>query len=53
MEYYDKKRKRTYRFWCAKELNYLPYRSRRIEADGDVILLQMRRYNDKPAEPVE
>ncbi|MGD8407121.1 MAG: DUF3108 domain-containing protein [Thiohalophilus sp.] len=53
MEYYDKKRKRTYRFWCAKELGYLPYRSRRIEEDGDIILLQMRRYNGKPAEPLE
>lgn len=52
MEYYDKKRKRNYTFWCAKELNYLPYQSRRIEADGDVILLKLRRYNGKPAGPV-
>lgn len=53
MEHYDEKRKRTYTFWCAKELNYLPYQSRRIEDDGDVILLQLRRYNGKPAGPEE
>lgn len=49
MEYYDKKRKRTYTFWCARELDYLPYQSRRIEADGDVIQLRLRRYNGRPA----
>ncbi len=49
MEYYDKERKRTFTFWCAKELNYLPYQSRKIESDGDVILLRLRRYNGKPA----
>jgi len=45
MEYYDQERNRTYTFWCAKELDYLPYQSSRLESDGDVILLRLRRYN--------
>lgn len=49
MEYNDKERKRTFTFWCARELDYLPYQSRKIESDGDVILLRLRRYNGKPA----
>lgn len=47
MEYHDKQRKRLYTFWCARELDYLPYQSRRIEDDGDVILLKLRSYNGR------
>ncbi|MDZ7802912.1 DUF3108 domain-containing protein [Thiohalophilus sp.] len=47
MEYYDQQRNRTYTFWCAKELGYLPYQTRRLEADGDTIELKLRRYNGK------
>lgn len=47
MEYYDQKRNRTYTFWCAKELDYLPYQSRRIDGDGDTITLKLSRYNGK------
>ena len=49
LEYHDVERKRTFTFWCAKELNYLPYQSRKIESDGDVILLRLRYYNKQPA----
>lgn len=47
MEYYDKKRNRTYTFWCARELDYLPYLTRRLEGDGDTIELKLRRHNGK------
>ncbi|MFP3874213.1 MAG: DUF3108 domain-containing protein [Thiohalophilus sp.] len=47
MEYYDQQRNRTYTFWCAKELDYLPYQSRRLDSDGDTIELKLRRYNGK------
>ncbi|MDZ7663525.1 DUF3108 domain-containing protein [Thiohalophilus sp.] len=47
MEYYDQKRNRTYTFWCAKELDYLPYQTRRLDSDGDTIELKLRRYNGK------
>ena len=30
-------------FWCAKQLQYLPIKIRKIEQDGDVILLKLRR----------
>jgi len=45
MEYYDQKRNRTYTFWCARELDYLPYQTRRLDSDGDKIELTLRRYN--------
>ncbi|MFO8025528.1 DUF3108 domain-containing protein [Thiohalophilus sp.] len=48
MEYYDSKRNRTYTFWCAKELDYLPYQTRRLDSDGDRIELKLHRYNGKP-----
>lgn len=47
MEYYDQKRNRTYTFWCARELDYLPYQTRRLDSDGDKIELKLRRYNGK------
>ncbi|MDR9436892.1 MAG: DUF3108 domain-containing protein [Thiohalophilus sp.] len=47
MEYYDQKRNRTYTFWCARELDYLPYQTRRLDSDGDTIELKLRRYNGK------
>lgn len=39
-----KANKSNYRFtfWCAKQLNYLPVKIRKIEHDGDVILLKLK-----------
>jgi hypothetical protein len=49
MQYYDKQKNQTFTFWCAKELDYWPYQSRKQESDGDVIQLRLRSYNGKPA----
>ncbi len=48
MEHYDQQRNRTYTFWCARELDYLPYQTRRLDSDGEKIELTLRRYNGQP-----
>jgi hypothetical protein len=49
LEYHDTERDRIYTFWCAKELGYLPYQTRRVDDSGNIIQLRLRRYNDQAA----
>lgn len=39
------KNKDHYIFWCAKKYDYLPIKIKRIEANGDVLLIQINRIN--------
>lgn len=47
VEHYDTQKKDRFTFWCAKSLEYLPIKIRKVEEDGDVVLLQLRAFNKR------
>lgn len=45
LEHQAEKSNYRFTFWCAKQLHYLPILIRKIEQDGDVIQLKLKRFN--------
>jgi len=48
LEQHTEKNKYRFSFRCAKQLYYLPVSIRKTEQDGDVIELNLTRFNNKP-----
>lgn len=45
LEHHAEKSHYRFTFWCAKQLHYLPVLIRKIEQDGDVVQLKLKRLN--------
>ena len=47
LEHYNPETQHRFTFWCAEELNYLPVRIQNIKKNGDEILLNLIKLNNK------
>ena len=48
LEHKNSRKNDRFTFWCAEKLHYLPIMIRKIEHDGDVVLLKLRKFNARP-----
>ena len=47
LDHKDTRKKDHFTFWCAEKYHYLPVRIQKVEHDGDVVLLKLRRFNGR------
>ena len=45
LDHKDSRNEDHFTFWCAEKFHYLPVRIQKVEHDGDVVLLKLRRFN--------
>ena len=47
LDHQSSRKKDRFTFWCAEKFNYLPVMIQKVEHDGDVVLLKLRRFNGR------
>jgi len=47
LDHQNSRKKDRFTFWCAEKFHYLPVMIQKLEHDGDVVLLKLRRFNGR------